>query len=177
MSGLSEQVIFVQPCHYSLRTLSNIFFPPAADNQECAEHQECHEDADHFWHVPEWIHPELGEKSVPGEYLDGCPENDDSRNGHPDVRTPGPEFQFVLEHEYGANQTTDSDGNGDGVAFSQEDRVIDKHQQQVHGPHHDVQFHEGGNGSMMAHVAGDDGVAMFSEEDLLQPVERMAACL
>ena len=46
---------------YSLRTLSNIFFPPAADNQECAEHQECHEDADHFRNVPEWIHPELGE--------------------------------------------------------------------------------------------------------------------
>ena len=60
---------------------------------------------------------------------------------------------------------------------AEEHRVIDKHQQQIAGPHHHVELLERCDSSMAAHITGDNLVTLAAEEHFLKPVEGVAAGL
>ena len=63
------------------------------------------------------------------------------------------------------------------MAVAKEFWVVDEHEIQVARPVDEVELQEGGDGSVVAHVAWHHLVALLAEEHLLHPVHEMASRL
>ena len=63
------------------------------------------------------------------------------------------------------------------MMVTQETGIVAEHQQQVAGPHHHIEFHERGDGSVTGQRTGDNLVLALAEDALLYPGDEVAACL